>query len=95
MSRGELICSDKHVARVQESFKRFQEEIHKLTNTFLNAQIDTFRSTLGTVDEHNRNPIHYATLDKFTKCILVIKYLLNYEINLTEVDKFVDLFNEV
>eukprot|EP00825_Cyclidium_porcatum_P019598 TRINITY_DN2230_c0_g1_i3.p1 TRINITY_DN2230_c0_g1~~TRINITY_DN2230_c0_g1_i3.p1 ORF type:complete len:744 (-),score=143.38 TRINITY_DN2230_c0_g1_i3:71-2302(-) len=95
VNKGQLICSDKHVAKVQANFQIFQEAISQLTIKFLKTQVENFLQSLATIDEHNRNPLHYAALDKYTKSILTIKYLLNYELQMTNIDKFVQLYNEV
>lgn len=43
----------------------------------------------------NRNPIHYACINKFAKCAPTTKFLLKDDISIEGYDDFEDLFNEV
>ncbi|EGR33877.1 hypothetical protein IMG5_033560 [Ichthyophthirius multifiliis] len=93
--QGILISSDKHNPLVKERFNNFRHQIYVLFKKYLELQLDRITQALKPIDDLSRNPIHYAALSKFTKCIKSARLLLNYGLNIDGYDDFEYLFNEI
>ncbi|EAS06627.2 ankyrin domain protein (macronuclear) [Tetrahymena thermophila SB210] len=92
---GVLVSPDKHNPLVQERFQIFRSSIKNVFKGFLNTIFNRIREAITASDELQRNPIHYASLNKFTKCHKSARYLIEYGLELTGYQPFEDLFNEV
>ena len=67
VSNGILVCPDKHLASVQENFIGYKAEVLDSYKRYLDKLLDKFKFSLVQQDENDRNPVHYASLSKFTK----------------------------
>ncbi|CAD8044189.1 unnamed protein product [Paramecium primaurelia] len=92
---GELTCSDKHLKQVQQRFQAFQTEVHDQYQKYLDQNLLHLNKAIVTNDQYQRNPIHYASLSKYTKCIQCTKYLTLYGLKIQGWEFFYDMFMEV
>lgn len=79
---GVLVSPDKHNPLVQERFSIFRDSIKAIFKGFLNVIFNRLREGINPVDELQRNPLHYASLNKFTKCHKSARYLIEYGLDL-------------
>ncbi|KAM3136330.1 hypothetical protein pb186bvf_011629 [Paramecium bursaria] len=92
---GQLLSSDKHLKQTQQRFAQFQKEVHEYYTQFLEQLRFYYQKSVSIQDQFMKNPVHYASLSKYTKCLQTSKFLLLYRLQLPEWDFFLSLFQEV
>lgn len=85
---GELISPDKHNPSVQERFKNFKAAIKQVFKMFLGSLENRLSEYIRPNDEVQRNPLHYASLNKFTKCHKTARFIMEYKIEQPGYDDF-------
>ncbi|CAD8138750.1 unnamed protein product [Paramecium pentaurelia] len=93
--KGQLINADKHFKQVQLRFSQFQAILSELYQQFLDQNLQYFRSINVTIDYFQRNPIHYGSLSKYTKCFQYIKSLAKFDFKFQGWDLFNNIIMEV
>ncbi|CAD8136125.1 unnamed protein product [Paramecium octaurelia] len=93
--KGQLVNADKHLKQVQSRFYQFQEIVSEQYQQFLDQNLLYFSRVNATIDQFQRNPIHYGSLSKYTKCFQCIKQLTQFNFKSEGWELFYDIFMEV
>ncbi|CAD8132274.1 unnamed protein product [Paramecium pentaurelia] len=93
--KGQLINADKHLKQVQQRFQQFQTIVSEQYQQFLDQNLQYFNRVNATIDQFQRNPIHYGSLSKYTKCFQCIKQLAQFDFESQGWDLFYDIFMEI
>ncbi len=65
--KGTLVCPDKHLPETQERFEVFRARACELLESSLEKLYNKYKRSLLQDETLSRNPIHYASLSKYTK----------------------------
>jgi len=86
IKQGKLVSTVFHDADTVKRHEEFNIRVQNLFEKYSRDLIDRYRHILCQQDSHNRNPIHYAAMSKFTKCFKCIEALLKIDID--QVDSY-------
>lgn len=70
---------------------RFENFIIRVSNMFESYArdiVEKYRQIFTLADQHNRNPIHYGAMSKYTKCYKTLMSALTYDISEVLVPNF-------
>jgi len=80
IQKGQLVSPDQTLPSVQANFKKFLPIVEKTFKQSYLDQLELFQQkAICGVDELNRNPLHYSSMAKYTRCGLASKFLLMNE----------------
>ena len=97
IKQGELTKTVQHDADTIKRHREFDLRLVSLFEQYACDIIGRYREILTQQDiAMRRNPIHYAAMNKFTKCQKTLEALLSIDIDLVQgFDQFLPLFMEV
>jgi len=73
---GELLTSKRHLPEEKLRFKDFQTQILNTNKEFLEGLLDISEKAATTQDHDQKTPIHFAAMNKYTKCLKTMRLLM-------------------
>ena len=94
IKQGELVKTVQHDADTIKRHREFDLRLVSIFESYACDIIQRYREILTQQDAVvRRNPIHYAAMNKYTKCYKTLEALLKIDIDVVEgFDQFLNLF---
>jgi hypothetical protein len=69
--------------------------VNELAKRTFNELIEDFRKMMEKLDCHNRNILHYTSMNRTAKSVIAATLFLKYDLKLEGFEEFLELFQEV